>query len=55
VDALALDRGIRIRGAQRVEPALLQAGWWRQRTVFLIWRDEPEPVALQVSFTLASG
>ncbi len=30
-------------GAQRVEPGLLQAGWWRQRTVFMVWRGEPHP------------
>jgi hypothetical protein len=29
--------------AQRVEPQLAQAGWSRQRTVFMVWRGEPEP------------
>ena len=29
--------------AQRLEPELMRAGWWRQRTVFMIWRGDPQP------------
>jgi GNAT superfamily N-acetyltransferase len=33
-----------VDAAQRLEPELVAAGWSRSRTVFMVWRGEPEPL-----------